>query len=157
MLLVALAVALTVGCAVAAPSQPQPKPLTYNGTFSGIVYGDRESQAPLTLELVQQGEAVTGIVTLEEGLFIDGGRCGQVNVPPTQQEASGWIVPEEPGHLQTSLAFDVGGFTIQADLDGQLSADGELLTAEAFIDLPWLCGRDPQLTAEMTRALAEEF
>ena len=147
-----VSLALISGGVLAAPGASSPAFANpYDGKFFGFVYGDQSSKAPILLELKQDADVITGKVHVEEGLFVDGGVCGAVNVPATVQSASGKIVSGQPNRLQTGLAFTVSDFQIKANLDGELSQDGSKLTAKAKIDLPWLCGRDPILTAELTR------
>ena len=47
--------------------------------------------------------------------------------------------------------FDVGGFDLAVDFESNISADDDVITAEAAVDLPWFCGRDPALTATLHR------
>jgi hypothetical protein len=134
-----------------------PAPITargagpYQGTFSGYVYGDRGSRAPISLDLTHVGDKVSGEVTLGEGLYVDGGRCGGAYIPAGEQAASGETLRADPNRLQAAVDLKVSGLQISATLDSQISADGESLTAQAVIDLPWLCGGDPVLEAELSK------
>jgi hypothetical protein len=123
----------------------------YEGIFYGYVYGDEGSRAPMALGLTHRGDIVSGKVYLGEGLYVDGGVCGGVNVPKVLQSASGKSESEDPNRMHASTSFKVSNFQITANLISRLSADGESLTAEAEIDLPWLCGRDPLLTGKLSR------
>lgn len=123
----------------------------YQGTFSGYAYGDRGSWAPITLELTHVGDEVSGTITLGEGLYVDGGRCGGAHIPTSEQTASGETLRGDPSRLQAGVDLKVNGLQISATLDSQISPDGESLTARAVIDLPWLCGRDPVLHAELIK------
>jgi hypothetical protein len=116
-----------------------------------MLNGDDESSAPVTLTLAQDGPAVSGTITVGEGLFLDGGNCGATAVPAGTKSASGEVDTTTPNHLDAGASFDAQGFTIALDLDADLSADGQTLTAEATIDLPFLCGRDPVITGTFTR------
>ena len=71
----------------------------YQGQFAGTVRGDRNSQAPITLDLVQRGDDISGTVSIEQGLFINGGICGAVAVPATEQAVTGKTVKGHPDRL----------------------------------------------------------
>jgi hypothetical protein len=132
--------------AYAAPLAPATsKAAPYEGSFQGSVYGDGQSRAPLALDLTQRGNLVTGKVSLGEGLFVDGGFCGAVNVPATEQYAEGQTVRGNPRRLVVSPVFDVDGFDLAVDFESTVSLSGNMITAKAKVDLPWFCGRDPQL------------
>ena len=123
----------------------------YQGIFSGSVRGDRDSQAPITLDLIQRGEDISGTVSIGEGLFIDGGMCGAVAVPPVEQAVTGRAVKGHPDQLDMELTFKVSNLKIVVNLESQISPDGRNIEAEARIDLPWLCGRDPVIRGELER------
>jgi hypothetical protein len=124
----------------------------FAGTFEGVLRGDDGSRAPVTLELVQNGRAVSGEIAVGRGLIIDGGNCGLVEVPTTTQTATGATTARAPRLLSAETALKVQGLAITIDLDGELSRNGQTITAEARIDLPWLCGRDPVITGTFDRA-----
>ena len=48
----------------------------FTGTFKGVLLGDDDSRAPVTLELMQDGRVVTGEIVVGRGLL----RSGVVNV-----------------------------------------------------------------------------
>ncbi|MGW8250972.1 MAG: hypothetical protein ACWGO1_10045 [Anaerolineales bacterium] len=121
------------------------------GTFTGNVYGDRGSHAPITLELTQTGKSVSAEMELGEGLYVDGGICGGSYLPASVQSASGETLSTDPRQLQAATAFSVSGLKISAELDGTISPDGKDITAEVNVDLPWLCGRDPVLKVELSK------
>jgi len=123
----------------------------FTGTFKGVMLGDDDSRAPVTLELMQDGRAVTGAIVVGRGLLIDGGNCGLVEVPVTTQIATGTTTARAPRMLSAETGMKVQGLAITIELDGQLSRGGKTITAEARIDLPWLCGRDPVITGEFDR------
>lgn len=123
----------------------------FNGTFSGILYGSAGSSAPVTLELAQAGNEVTGVMSIGPGLVIDGGNCGIQEVPPGTQTANGRIDPADPNHLDAGAVFQVQGLTITISLAADLSADGQALTTQALIDLPFICGPDPVLNGNFSR------
>lgn len=124
----------------------------FAGTFEGVLRGDDDSGAPVTLELMQDGRAVTGEIAVGRGLLIDGGNCGLVEVPAMTQTATGATTARAPRLLSATSGFKVQGMAIVIELDGELSQDSETIIAGARIDLPWMCGRDPVITGEFDRA-----
>jgi hypothetical protein len=124
----------------------------YDGTFHGIVYGDKGSRAPLTLDLTHYGDKVQGNLSLGSGLYVKGGVCGGAYVPSSVQYASGRTVQNDPSRLLANTRVDVGRFDITLKLDSKVSADGDVIKAKAKLDLPWFCGRDPELDATFSRA-----
>ena len=123
----------------------------YEGTFHGVVYGDKGSSAPLTLVLTHRGSQVEGKVSLGSGLYVNGGWCGNVNIPAVSTYVEGQTQRLNPKRLVTSPSFDVGGFELTVDFESNISSDGDTITAEAKVDLPWLCGRDPELSGKAYR------
>lgn len=123
----------------------------YEGTFEGYAYGDRSSKAPIMLDLVHRGNKVEGTVSIGDGLVVSGGFCGTVQVPAIAQYVEGQTVRWNPNRLVVDPTFDLGGFDITVDFESNVSANGEVITAEAEIDLPWFCGRDPVLTSTLYR------
>ena len=152
-LLTILGILATAGLGVDAAHKAMPTGEVgpYEGTFEGIAYGDRGSRAPLSLDLTHRCDKVEGIVRLGEGLYVNGGWCGAVYVPATTQYIEGQTVLGDPRRLVVSPTFDVGGFDLEVDFDSKVSADGEVMTARAKVDLPWFCGRDPALWATLYR------
>lgn len=123
----------------------------FNGVFSGTLNGDNGSTAPATLTLTQTGQAVSGQLSVGEGLVIDGGTCGAQAVPAVEQNAAGTLDPANPNHLQTSGSIPVAGFTIGVTLTADLAADGQSLSARADLALPFLCGRNPAISGSFAR------
>jgi hypothetical protein len=121
----------------------------YEGTFEGITYGDQGSHAPLSLDLTHRGDEVEGMVRLGEGLYVNGGWCGAVDVPATTQYVEGQTVRGDPRRLMVNPTFDIGGLDLEVGFESKVSADGEVITARAKVDLPWFCGRDPVLRATL--------
>ena len=119
----------------------------FEGTFSGVIYGDKGSQAPLTLKMVQDGDEVYGTLFLGSGLYINGGRCGGGYIPASNQYAAGKIDKSNAHALDAITSIRISGFKVNIELEGLLSKDGENLQAEATVNLPWLCGRDPVVNA----------
>jgi hypothetical protein len=145
----AIAVAIGSTAVLAAGINPTGGP--YQGQFSGVVSGDRGSQAPISLDLTQTGAQLAGKVTIGEGLLVDGGFCGQVAVPATEQNVTGQTLAGHPDRLSTELAFNVSNVRIAVKLESRLSPDREKIEAQARIDLPWLCGRDPVISGVLQR------
>ncbi len=125
---------------------------TFSGTFEGYLDGDNGSSAPVQLVLVQDGNLVDGTISIADGLFLDGGNCGATAVPTGTQAASGLVDPANPSHLDADATVMVQGLSITIQLDADMSPDGQTLTAQATIDLPLLCGRDPAIGGVFTRA-----
>jgi hypothetical protein len=123
----------------------------YEGSFQGMAYGDKGSRAPLTLELTHRGNQVKGEMVLSEGLYVDGGFCGKVNVPATEQYLAGQTVAGNPRRLVANPTLDAGGLDLSVDFESNVSTDGAVITARAKVDLPWFCGRDPVLTVMLYR------
>lgn len=122
----------------------------YDGVFHGTVYAPDGSKAPMSLDLTHAGSAVDGTVFIGEGLSINAGMCGSVDVPATSVFASGKSSASNPKALAASSSFDVGGIDVKVDLQSYVSGDN--LEAEVKIDLPWICGGDPILTSQLHRA-----
>ena len=156
---------LTVGAVLAATAtasaagkderpNPNPKPKAeglFDGTFQGTIYGDKGSSAPIQLQLSQDGRQVVGNVELGSGLYVNGGMCGAGYVPGGAQSAGGQVSASNPRRLYAESSFKVSGFKVTIDLVGVASADGKEVDAQAKIDLPWLCGRDPVLSGTLYR------
>ena len=152
-IIIAVAFALVLFTTVSASVLAAPKKLAtknvdlFDGTFSGVIYGDKGSQAPLTLKMVQDGDEVYGTLLLGRGLYINGGRCGGGYIPASSQHAAGKIDKSDPNALEAITSIKISGFKVNIELEGLLSKDGENLEAEATVNLPWLCGRDPIVDA----------
>lgn len=142
--------------AAAARSTPRPTPTgrpgaDFTGEWQGALAGDDDSRAEVTLELTQSGREVEGVITAGPGLFLSGGRCGEAEVPAGEQAASGQVDRRDPRKLTAESQVEVSGLTITIRLTGVLAADGRTIDAEALIDLPRLCGRDPVVTGTFVR------
>jgi hypothetical protein len=96
----------------------------FEGVFSGILYGDNNSRAPIALQMTHRDGVVNGRLYLGEGLFVN---------------------------AAVKTSFNVSGFDIGADLTSTVSADGSTLNAGTSIDLPWICGRDPSYSGTLYR------
>lgn len=151
MVIMAAATASAVDLATIPGSQVSTTGSPYDGIFYGYVHGDDASQAQIALKLDQQDEFVQGYLFLGEGLYVDGGICGGAYIPAGAQLISGEISPGNPNQLITSISFTVRNKDVSVNLTSELSADGEFLTAQAAIDLPWICARDPSLHGTLSR------
>ena len=140
-------VAFSASAAPASSSTPGP----YEGIFYGQVQGDKGSRAPMALQLTHRDGVVQGKVYLGEGLYVDGGVCGGVNVPTGVQYASGKTLPSDLNRLVAGSTFKVSNINITVNLSSVLSSDGKVLNANAKIDLPWFCGKDPQLNGTLNK------
>ncbi|MDX1436897.1 MAG: hypothetical protein R3335_08805 [Anaerolineales bacterium] len=123
----------------------------FQGVFYGWVYGDEDSKAPMVLDLTHREETVWGDIYVGEGLMVDGGFCGEAAVPAGKQTASGQTNARTPDKFNASTAFEISGLEINVDIASQVAADGESLTAEAQINLPWFCGADPVIGGTLVR------
>ena len=142
-------VLLAVGSANAAPNESAVIG-PYEGQFVGTVYGDGNSSAPLTLDLTHRGDDIEGTVTIGNGLYANGRYCGKGYIPAGTQYAVGQTGKTDH-HLVADAGFTVTGIKIDIDVNGNLSANGEHLTATAKVDLPFLCGRDINMQADLTK------
>ena len=156
LLTVGALVALTATASAAGederPNYERPKASgIFDGTFQGTIYGDKGSSAPIELQLTQNGRYVEGYVDLDSGLYVNGGMCGAGYLPGGAQSAGGQVSASNPRRLYAASTFKVSGLKVKIDLVGVASADGEEVDAQAKIDLPWLCGRDPVLNGTLYR------
>lgn len=123
----------------------------YEGVFYGIVTGDNNSNALMALQMTDRNGVVEGKIYLGEGLYIDAGVCGKTEIPSMQQYATGKTQPNNPNEMSVQSNVNVSGFDIGVELHSIVSTDGETLTAQASIDLPWICGRDPSFSGTLER------
>jgi hypothetical protein len=123
----------------------------YEGVFTGVLHGDKNSRAPIALKMTHRDGVVNGRLYLGEGFYVDAGRCGGTTLPGMTQSASGKTLVSDPGKLPINTSFNLGGFNIGINLNSSVSADGDTLNVSASIDLPWLCGRDPSYSGTLYR------
>jgi hypothetical protein len=131
----------------AAVSSQKAGPL--EGTFRGRAQGDRTSSAPITLTITQRGNNVNGTMALGTGLRLDAGGCGAVVLPALTQSATGRSHPARPRSFTFSSRRNIADSPVSVGVNGRLSADGRILTFQATIDLPDVCGRDPIITGTL--------
>ena len=120
----------------------------FEGTFIGEITGDKNSHAPLKIDLNQEGNNVSGILNLGSGLYVDGGHCGGGYIPATIQFAEGQV---NGRNIDGDTTIKIAGIKVTIELDGQLSSDGETIEAEAKVNLPWFCGGDPVVEAALIK------
>lgn len=136
----------------AAPAETASKIVgPYEGTFQGVAYGESGSRASLTLELTHRGDDVVGKMSLGEGLHIDGGMCGEFDLPATVQYIEGQTSSGDPERLVASPSFKVSGFEVEVVFESKVLRNGDIIFARAEADLPWFCGSDPSLLAVLYR------
>lgn len=123
----------------------------FEGVFSGVLYGDNNSRAPIALQMTHRDGVVNGRLYLGEGLYVDAGMCGKTQIPSMVQSASGRTLINNPNKLAMNTSFDISGFDIGVNLTSTVSADGNTLNAATSIDLPWICGRDPSYSGTLYR------
>jgi len=126
----------------------------YQGTFTGKVIGDRDTSAPLTLELMQDGDAVTGSATIGDGVGIDTGGfiCpGFVAVPSGTIGVNGTVSSQDPRHLEAKSSLSASGLTITADVLADVSSDGSTMNVQLDLNIPWPC-QSTTLKATLTRS-----
>lgn len=144
-------VALTFTASAAPGGATIGKQDRFDGKFQGLVYGDKGSKAPVTLNLNQDGTIVEGTVFIGNGLFVDGGFCGSGYIPSGSQVATGQISKSDASVLAATSNFKVSGMGIKINLNGTLSPDGDELKTQAKINLPWLCGRSPVISGVLEK------
>ena len=143
--------AVTASASAAGNESPSNFAGHFDGTFQGTIHGDKGSSAPITLALSQDGRSVEGYVEMGSGLYVNGGMCGSGYVPGGAQYAGGQVSRSNSRRLDAESTFNVSGLKVTIDLTGMISADAEEMDAEAKIDLPWLCGKDPVLSGTLYR------
>ena len=123
----------------------------FEGVFSGVLYGDNNSRAPIALQMTHRDGVVNGRLYLGEGLFVDAGVCGKTQIPSMLQSASGRTLTNNPNKLNVNTSFNISGFNIGVNLTSTVSADGSTLNAATSINLPWICGRDRSYSGTLYR------
>ncbi len=142
---------VTIGAHAAPEVAMRGKVGPYEGSFRGTAYGDRSSSAPLALQMTHRGNQVKGSLSLGEGLYVNGGWCGAVNLPASTVDVEGQTTLRDARRLKATPTLNVGNLDITVDFESSVSANGKVVTAKAKVDLPWFCGRDPLLTATLSR------
>jgi hypothetical protein len=151
---VLLVTGLAVGTAYAAGAPESVSINTvgpYEGVFSGVLYGDNNTRAPIALQMTHRDGVVNGRLYLGEGFYVDAGRCGGTTLPAMSQSANGRTLASDPSKLSVNTSFDLSGFNIGVILNSSVSPDGDTLKVSTSIDLPWLCGRDPSYSGTLYR------
>ena len=148
-LVVLALLSITAISASAAPMAAKTNTKPFTGTFVGTIEGDNNTSAPITLELEQNGNKVTGTAFIDEGLYLKAGSCGSAYLPAATQSTTGTVSAKNPNVLTSQMKLTVSGVKVTIDLSGKLVNDQ--LDAQAKIDLPWLCGSDPILTSQLEK------
>ncbi len=146
---ITLVVFVLLGVTVVTTSAAKPNSEPFTGTFTGMIEGDNNTSAPITLKLEQDGNNVIGTAFLGKGLYVDAGNCGGAYIPASTQTTTGTISAKNPDLLASKMKVNVGGFNVTINLAGEL--DDDILDAQAKVDLPWLCGTDPVLTSQLEK------
>lgn len=134
------------------PAEQETTSDPFTGTFAGTIQGHNDTSAQLQLDLVQSGRQIQGTATLGEGLVVNaGGVCGSFPIPATTLTARDELDHVDGRHLLTTTTVQVSGIDIPVELEATLAPDGQTVTAQATIYTPSLCGREPSLSAELTR------
>jgi hypothetical protein len=149
--LLAVMICLTVTCFSQADAAGA---ALYQGTFTGKVIGDRDTSAPLTLELTQNGDAVTGTATIGGGVGIDTGGfiCpGFVAVPSGMIGVNGTVSSNDPRHLEAKSGLSASGLTITVNVLADVFSDGSTMNVQLDLNIPWPC-QSTTLKATLTRS-----
>lgn len=134
-----------------APPSAGPVAGSFAGQFAGTAYGDNDSTAPIALDLTHRDGEVAGTARLGAGLEVTaGGLCGTIPVPPTTFRTEAPLATGSR-RMETTATIPVEGFEIEVELVATLSANGEIMTAQATLFTPGLCSRDPQIEATLDR------
>jgi hypothetical protein len=121
----------------------------FNGTFSGTGYADKNSSAPLTVDITQIGKNVTATVHVNKGLVVNlGGLCGTVAIPAGSLTASGIDTNNSATTLNARVPLDFGGgIQITAFINGEFNGDD--LDASIKVKTPFICSNDPVVTGSL--------
>ena len=99
---------LAVGSAFAAESPARTAANSvgpYEGVFTGVLYGDNNSRAPIALAMTHRDGVVNGKLYLGEGFYVDAGRCGGTTIPAMSQSASGRTLVSDPSKLPSDHQY----------------------------------------------------
>jgi hypothetical protein len=119
----------------------------------GTAIGDKDTSAPLTLNLTQEGSLVTGAATVGDGLKVDtGGFVCPGLVPSGTINVSGNVSSSDPRHLEAKSGLSALGLTITAEVPADLPQDGKTMNIQLRENIPWPC-HSTTIRAILTRAL----
>jgi len=127
---------------------------SFQGIFSGTAFGNRDSSAPLTLNLNQKGTEVEGTAKMGAGLSIDTGGLlcpGIVAVPSGTINVKGTISPCNPDHLEAKSDLSASGLVITTLVVADLSKDGSFMNVQIKLNIPWPC-KSALIKATLARA-----
>jgi hypothetical protein len=126
----------------------------FDGKFTGTVIGDQDTSAPLTLNLAQTGNSVTGTATVGDGLGVDLGGfiCpGLVAVPSGTIDVSGNVSPDSPNQLVAASSISASGFNINAEVLADLAENGNSMEIQLKLKIPSPC-KSATLRANLSRS-----
>ena len=149
--LLAISICLLVGCSALATSNSHG---LFQGVFTGTAIGYRDTSAPLTINLTQDNNTVTGIAAVGDGLKVDTGGfvCpGLVKVPSGTIDVAGDVSSQDPQHLEAKSGLSASGLTITAEVIAELSQDSSTMDAELKLNIPWPC-RNTTIKATLMRS-----
>lgn len=114
----------------------------FTGVFEGTVAGDANSSALVKADLIQNGAQVSGTVVIGDGLLIDvgSGFCpGLQAVPATTMDLSSQTLPNNRYRLEENTTIQVQGFDIGVQVIANATEDGETVTVQLNLAIPWPC------------------
>lgn len=114
----------------------------YQGTFTGTAIGNCGTSAPLTLNLTQNGNSVTGTATIGNGIEVNTGNSpcpGLVSVPSGTMNFNGIVSRRDPRHLEATSDISILGMTITSDVVTKLSQDNNTMHIQLNLNIPWPC------------------
>lgn len=149
--LLALAFVFTALLAGGAAAQEQETETVgpYEGEFEGTARTSRGAEALLTLDMTHRGRVVEGTASLDEPLPVSAGLCGTATIPADSVRARGETEAGNPQALDATASFAVRQIPVTIELTSTI--EDEVIDVEARVDLPWFCGHDPLLTAELEK------
>ena len=137
---------------------PEPEPeakeevLPFNGQFEGTLSGDNNSSASLSLDLTQDGDAVSGTATIGDGaqVALTGLLCpvGVQPLPASSVPVEGTVLSD--GSLESKSTIEVSGFPIEVVVTADVSADNSEMDVLITVNTPPVCP-NPELPATLSR------
>jgi len=140
-----------VGASAAAEAPPEARAHAFEGVFTGTAYGANGTEAPLWIDISQDGPTIAATATLGDGMYVGTKFCGGAAVPGGQVSGTAYVDANTPSRVQTEVPFNVYGVPVRLAIQGDLSEDGQSLTARTTINLPAFCGGNPQFVGTLSR------
>ncbi|MEM7031371.1 MAG: hypothetical protein AAF629_17550, partial [Chloroflexota bacterium] len=126
--------------------------LPFVGQFEGTFYGDNDSSASVSLDLVQVDWHVRGTVAIGEGSKVEmtGLLCPfvETDFPAGEFEIAGAVSLTDPNHFESFSTVQVQGFDIAIFIIADVSGDD--MDVQVNIYTPPICN-NPELPASLTR------